>query len=377
MRLQLTGSAALLVALAAGLAFSPHAAAQHQGDARVDVYSDAWITVVSPRSSASIDLSDTITLGAGYGVDVLSGATPSYAADLVTSATEFEEVRHQANIAFDFRLAPELVLGSTYATSLEPDHETHVLGVRLEAEVLQRMSTVGASYHFSVERVGLASGEPTVDWNIDQTLDLSWAQILGPTTTLTALLTGSAATCGEAFGCQANPYRFVGVTTDTGLLVPAREHHPTTRLRGSLGLRLAQRLTPGLALHLGYRLYGDSWEIVGHTATASLAWTLFEDRLFLRADGRIVSQSGAVFYRDGYSAGSLEVPLHRTADMELSRLSGGSVGLTAEWAFHGVGALRTLAITARFARLSYRYPEHSRRTSRAAWVGGGGLRMDF
>lgn len=356
----------------------PAPATQGSGAARVDVYSDGWITVVSPRSHGQVDLGEHTTLSGGYGVDFVSAATPSYAADLVSSATRVEETRHQADLALSVELPRDWTVGLSYAVSLEPDHSTHVLGADLGLSLAGDMTTLGAAYHVAFEQVSLATGEDFRDQNLQHTLDLSSATILGPRTTLTLLATGSAARCGDYFGCQANPYRFVAVQ-DAGSVFAAREHHPEERLRGSLGARLSQRLVPGLALHLGYRLYGDSWSIVGHTGTATLAWSLLKGRLFLRAEGRAVYQSAASFYHDGYHSPAAvpSVPRYRTADPELSRLWGGSAGLAAEWGFDNVGPLRRLALTARVRRLWYHYADVIRRPERKAWIAGAGLQTEF
>lgn len=373
MRLQLIAAVALLASVA-------HA--QHRAASQVDVYSDDRITVISPAARAQVEAADGLTVRGGYAVDIVSGATRALSADLVSSATRFEERRHQADIGLDSTLKQGWQLGFNLVVSTEPDYQTWSLGVTLSMELLDRMATLTVAYHSSVESVGLASGEVLRDHLISHKLDLSWTHILGRTTTLSVLFTGMASLCGDVLGCQSSPYRFVAVlpedTTSLAGGVAVRERHPARRLRGALGMKLSQVVARGVALHVGYRAYLDSWAVHGHTVNAVVAAALAGDRLLLRGHGRFVWQSAADFYDAHYRVADPErVPTHRTGDQELSGMIGGQVGLTVEWSFLSVGPLLRLALSAYAAHLWYHYPDFPARPDRRAWLGGGGVRAEF
>ena len=260
--------------------------------ARVDVYADGDIVVVTPSSRTSIPLRDGF-IDAGYRVDILSGATPTV--DTISSATQFEEVRHAMDLGLRGPVAPGATLGVKYVASLESDFVAQGPSVTFGADVLRRMARFSATWRMRIERTSLATGEPLHDAGMTQELDLSWTQLLGRTTRLSVLASGGASVCGDAFGCQASPYRYVRVGD-----VTLREKHPAQRFRGAAAIRLSQALGRSVALHGGYRFYYDSWQVQAHTGDLSLAVALLGERLMLRATGRFTWQSASSFYRDDY-----------------------------------------------------------------------------
>ncbi len=347
------------------------ASAQDRVSTGVQVYDDGDITVVSPGAQGSVTLGD-VRVDAGYAIDVLSGATPAYAADLVSSATRLEEVRHQGDLGVTLMLRPELRVSANLGASVEPDHQTWMARLGLEGELWDGMTVLTARWTISAEDVRPATGEPTKDRNGDHTVDLSAAWILTPSTTLTLMLTGGVGDCGPAFGCQANPYRFVAVDSDVGRTA-ARERHPQSRVRGAGAVRVSQRLLPGFALHVGYRYYHDSWDVLGHTGSVAVAATMLRGRLFARFDGRISDQTAASFFEaDAYRSDAGTHPAHRTGDLELADLTGGGIAHPDR-----VRAGLVLAVGARASRLFYRYHDVPRRARRDAWVGGATLSAEL
>ena len=371
MRLQLTAALAICLAVPA--------AAQNQTSVHVDTYSDGWITVVSPGARASVGLHERVRVSGGYSVDLVSGATRTLRADLVSSATRFEEVRHQTDVTVDVDLGRRWRLALLVAGSFEKDYTTLAFGPGATVELLGRRAALSLRYTASTEQVGLATGEPLRERGWSHTLDLGWSHILGPRTTLSFLATAMLAQCGEIYGCQASPYRFVPLTDGAVMTAALRERHPSERYRGSVALRVAQALTPGLALHAGYRFYADSWSIQGHTVDLTVASTLLGDRLHLSAGGRFAWQGPAAFFRERYVGSGADgtVPGHRTADQELAGVIAGQVSLSVEWSFLAVGPFLRIALGAHAAHHWYRYDRFPGLDHRNAWVAGGGVRLEL
>ena len=381
MRMQLTAFAWLL--LIGQLPGGP-ALAQSRASSRVDVYADDWITVVSPAGMASLELGEKLTAEAGFAADMLSGATQVLTADLVTSATQFSETRYEGHVSTQLRPVPSATVQGSYGFSAESDYRTQTAGLGGSLDVFERSGTVAAAYHLSLERVGTARTTGIAETSIGHILDLSWDHLLSPRSSLSVLLTGMFHQCGAALGCQASPYRYVALSRDDLAVMAVRERHPERRARAAASLRYRRKLGRGLALHAGSRFYGDSWRVTGTTADLSFAKPIRGEQLILRLDGRYTWQSAAFFYRDRYvlgldtgDGGMVSIPAFRSADRELSGLHNVLAGVRAEAAFPAVGPFMRLGMTARVARLWYRYPDFSELPSRDAWLLGGGAYAEF
>ena len=378
MRLQLRAWA--VVGLAWLALASPSAVAGGGASLRTDVYSDEWIVVVSPAAAANVDLGRRVLLDAGVAVDVLSGATQVFTTDVVTSATEFREVRRGVRFRTEVELRPTWRLDGAYALSIEPDHETHTGTVGTEVELFDRMGTLAASYGLWFERVGRA-GDPTYRQDtLGQRVDLSWTQILARRSVLTVASTTQWTTCDARLGCQANPYRMVGLVDPdhTRVLTVVPERHPHRRLRQAASVRFVQGLPHGLALQGGYRGYVDTWKIHAHAGDLGLSKAFFGERLVTRAEARFSWQQQASFYRDAYEQdpGALGVPQFRSGDRELARMFNVSGTLRAEVNLPPLGPLQ-LRVSARGGYIHFRYLTFRELPTRNAWLAGAGLAGTF
>jgi hypothetical protein len=374
--MQLKHFGALVGALIAALVSSGLVYGEDSASSRVDIYVDDWIEVVSPSVTGAIILGETSRMDMGYAVDIISGATPTLDVDLVSSATTFEEVRHQGDLSVTTAPDPAWSATATYSGSFEDDYRSNVGGLSANIDLFDRMATLGASYSVGFDRFGTTSGEAIEGAALTNSAKFSWTHILGPNTKGTVSLASDYSACEESLGCHSNPYRYVLVDYYAGMF-SMREKHPETRLRGATAVRLSRAIGMHTAIHTGYRYYRDNWEIEGHTTNLTLARSLAEERFVVRADGRASWQSPASFYRDLYEGGELQVPDYRSADPELAGQSNLMLKGRAEWTWFGVGPLLKLSIDGRVARLWYRYEELESLPERDAWVIGGGVNGSY
>ena len=378
MRLQLALLTVTFLSVTIGRARS-----EPQAYARVDVYSDEWITVVSPATMAVIDATDTLEVSARYTVDVLSGATPVMTTDIITSATPFAEERHEGEVGVKYRPDPTWSVGASYTASYEPDYQTHAAGVSADVELFDRLAQAAASYHVKIDNIGLSTDKTFSQGVIGHLVDLSWSQILDRNTVASLLVSGSHWSCADEVGCHSSPYRYVPIVAAEGpsnaTRVALRERHPSTRGRGAVALRASRHLIDDLALHAGYRFYADTWKITGHTVDLAAAQSLLDDAILLRLEGRMTIQSAASFYRDRYEASATmtDLPRYRSGDREVAGLAEYMVGGRAEWTADALGPFSRLRINARLGRYWYRYPNYSVLPTRRAWLIGGGLNASF
>lgn len=343
--------------------------ATHNANSRLHLYADERITVISPALHDELEAHGS-TVTADYVVDVVSCATQVLTVDAVSSATRFEETRHQAGLTAAHALSPETELSGGYTFSAEPDHVVHAPSIGLAQELMERMVRASVRYQLLAEAIGRVDDPSFSEGALGHRIDLGWTQILTRSLTLTALATTTAYGCGASTGCFANPYRFVGLELGEDR-IGISERHPASRFTAAGALRVSWAFADSSALHAGYRLAGDSWEVTAHSVDASVASELFSGRLLLRGEARATVQDGASFYRPRYAGSAGAIPAYRTADAELSSLWNVRVQLHLEW---GWGPLR---LVGQVGRMWNRYPDFPSLPARDAWVGGIGVDADL
>ncbi len=374
MRLQLTRLA--MAALGCSLALP--AWAQEQVDTRVEVYTDGWITVISPATMVQVSPNEQWTVVGGVHVDDISGATLVVQADAITAATEVHERRVQGDVGVDYAGGSTWGVGGGVYTSQEPDYTVTDGSLTVRAEFFDRAASMVASLHLSHESVGRRGDDDFREQTWAQALNVSWSHILGPSTSLAAFGTVQHASCDEGLGCHANPYRTVAVFDGDRIWGVVQERHPDRRARGAGALRFSQALGDRAGVHLGYRFYGDSWGIIGHTGRASGAVSLVDDRVLLKLDSRASLQGPASFHADTLAVGPDDkVPEYRTSDRELGGMRDLMVGGTAVGSLYGLGPFLRLDLSVRAARIFYWYPNDTEVPDRQAWVLGGGIDARF
>ena len=277
------------------------------------------LSVVHPRGDVSVSVSDRSSVELGYSADIVSGATPAlYSVDAVTTATTFDDVRHEGSVGLSFERSRSEV-GVSAGASSESDYNSLVLTAAGNVDLNDRNTNIALSYSRNfdqscdrdnrdrtpLEREALIGAHPcekdyffgadvpgeTV-WRdiILDTTEATLTQNLSPTTVLQLALYGQVIR-----GFQANPYRRVRVSG-----VDAQENVPSVRARGALVSRLNRYIEPTRgAVHFEARGYSDTWGI--NSGSFSMAYhQRAGDNLVVRARSRIYQQSAASFFKDAY-----------------------------------------------------------------------------
>lgn len=280
------------------------------------------LSVIHPQFDLGVDLGDTVTLGAGYSADVVSGATASvYQVDAVSTATEFDDTRHEARLSFTLagRRSSLTLIGGF---GIESDYASLSAGASGNIDLPGKNTNLALSYTHNFDQVcdkenGMLEvlerqplslsnlclkkrgirGEnvenaETVwrDLSID-TVQTTLTQNLSPTANLQVSLYGQVLD-----GFQANPYRRVLVGANV-----AQESVPEVRGRLALQVR-GNYFFPLLrsAVHASLRGYSDTWGV--SSGTAELAYSQYiGSSLLLRVRSRFYQQSAATFFKDALS----------------------------------------------------------------------------
>lgn len=316
-------------------------------------------TVISPRARVRAPVGTPAThVEIVYAVDVWTSASidvRTAASDKVTE--QRDEVSASIEHAWD-----RTSLGLGYRLSHEIDYLSNAGNLSLTTSLAQRTVTLEGRVFAGGDIVGRAGDE-----NFRETIGYGgvfagYTQVLTPSTVLQL--------GGEFRGQQgylASPYRWVSIGAGgqcagaAGVCIA--EQHPGRRLRGSGAARIRQALARRWSTGAGYRAYGDSWKVWGHTVDVDIRYSP-RGRWVLTAQGRGYTQGSASFYRSAYPDAARLGWV--TRDRELSSLWDVRGTLTAEgrWRLTGgtalnVGVLGSLAY--------YRYRDFVGLANVTAW----------
>ncbi len=277
------------------------------------------LTVIHPRGDVSVRVGERTTVEAGYSSDIVSGATPAiYSVDAVSTATTFDDLRHEGSVGLSLE-GNRSNVGVSAGASTERDYTSLVLTAAGAVDLAGRNTNIGVSYSRNfdqvcdrdnsgrtpLEREALIGEDPCEKgyfFGADEPGQTVWRDIVLDTTevTLTQNLSPTMvmqiALYGQIIrGFQANPYRRVRVAG-----VEAQESVPSVRARTALVGRINRYLpqTRG-AVHLATRGYSDTWGI--NSASFEMAYSQYaSDNLVVRTRGRVYQQSEATFFKDAY-----------------------------------------------------------------------------
>ncbi|CAN5913780.1 hypothetical protein BH11MYX2_BH11MYX2_36330 [soil metagenome] len=285
-------------------------------------YKERATRVVQPMLDGMFDVGARGTLAAHLLVDAITSASASSGAD---NSKPFTERRIEGGAAYTHELS-NLRLGAEGKYSTESDYKSIFAGVRAEADLFQKNTTVGVGGGYAHDKASAGSAQglaqPMVACSATKTavecpLDsysafASLTQILGKN-----LVGGLSYDYSYLDGYQSNPYRTA--ITDTG---EVSERNPTERTRqsvaGTVRLFVPQTHT---ALIGAYRYYWDDWEVHAHTPELRII-----QQVSYVADAslryRYHHQDGAFFYQERYATGDVTMQPYVTDDVKLDTFTG-------------------------------------------------------
>lgn len=351
--MQLRGALALLAASAALLSGSGARAQVVDAAPRATVYLEpsktSKLVVINPSASLQVTPAEWLDVHAGYEADIVSGATESLKGgrlspvDIVSSATDFKDTRHQVSGGFGLK-RDDTKLSATYTHGTESDYQSNAFSVQSGTTFLQKNTELTLAYGRGFDRVCTsgfaASDSASLRLALDSSsgcftkaanrairkVDLNNFQA-GWTQTWTPLLATQLVLYGSLqHGFLENPYRGV-------IIAPAGddalENHPDNRLRLAAAARAKYYLKPlKTAVSGGVRIYRDTWDILGQTYELEAErYLLPEVRVLVH--GRYYTQTEALFWSDDYTGGEPQDGprgQYWTGDRELSPLSSYMVG---------------------------------------------------
>lgn len=307
------------------------------------------LIVINPTAAVQAKPTEWLDVHAAYEADIVSGATESLKGgrlspvDIVSSATDFKDTRHQVSGGFGLK-RDDTKLSATYTYGTESDYQSNAFAVQSGTTFLQKNTELTLAYGRGFDRVCTtgfgASDSASVRLALDSSkgcftqaenratrkVDLDNFQA-GWTQTWTPLLATQLVLYGALqHGFLENPYRGVVIAPAGD---EALENHPDNRLRLAAALRGKYYVKPlKTALTAGVRMYRDTWAIFGQTYELEAERYVLPDVRVL-VHGRYYTQTEALFWSDDYTGGEpKDGPRGQywTGDRELSPLASYLVG---------------------------------------------------
>jgi hypothetical protein len=366
---------ALLRCVMAGLSLTmllapASAPAQSSGVTKLGVYQDDDRTlVISPSLTVVAKPTESVTVNAGYIADMVSSSS----VDLVSAATKyFEERRDNLTLGVAYTTRRFDSIAVAYDWSREVDYLSHTPSVTVGKEFFQRNLVLKAGYAISVNTVG-RSGDPGFSEAMtNHSVTLSASQVLSPSAVGRVTYQGQV-----AHGFQESVYRYVSIYDGgSSPRFHTPEEVPDSRARHATAAVLRQHLGGAVYGQAQYRLYLDSWGIVGHTGGLKLFYE-FSRRFHLRLRERLHHQTGADFYRKRY----LVEQTYMTSDKELSTLWSSTTGFKIDYVWRPRFAesmgLRTIGLNAKVDLIHIEYAEFEPLSTLQAWVAEVGTSVSF
>lgn len=272
-----------------------------------------------------LPVADRVDIGLQFLYEDMSGASPWYTiADQarnnvpvqVMSGATIEDQRFDMLVDADFYMDNGKDTFST-GFSVEKDYASFNFGIGAERNFNDKNTTFNMSGAASFDWIEPTDSDLFVTrpsskqkWSVDLFAGLS--QILTRSTTGQITINYK-----HSDGYLSDPYKQVAtVNVDGSLNSLLSDSRPSGKDQVSIMARLRQHVEPlNASIHLDYRYYSDSFEIVSHTA--ELAWyQSFFDWLTIAPTIRWYAQSKADFYNEFFPGGTS--PGHRSSDFRLS-----------------------------------------------------------
>ncbi len=221
-----------------------------------------------------------------------------------------------ASIEYDYM---SLHLGGNYSQESDDKNVTNSYALTGFFDTVDIIRFDGSGAEGSDTRLSLAAS-----YNRTAVLSPTWIGDLGVTLAAQSgfLETAYNAVVLEDAGLPPNPNLY---NQANGIEVA--EELPDTRLRAALSYRARHFLSPGRAVELGGRLYGDDWGIFSFALEPRYYMPLIADRLSLRLRYRYYNQTAADDFQEEFQGTTLaDAPEFRTQDSDLGDLDSHTIG---------------------------------------------------
>lgn len=291
---------------------------------RLDVmyhsYDGGGASIDGPAVLVRKNVADTVSISAGYYVDMVSSAS----IDVLATASEYSEERTEYSVGLDY-LHNNTVMSLGYSESTENDYQAETISTGISQTFFGDLTTLSMGLSFGDNQVGMNGNDTFAASANSYRYNLSVSQILSKS--FMAELEAEAV-IDEGF--LNNPYRQVRYLDDSAARGYSyqSEVYPLTRNSDAFSVRGIYYLPWRASMRADVRYYDDSWGITSTTAELRYLHSIGQDWL-IEAKYRAYNQSEADFYSDLFPYRNAQNFLAR--DKELSQFGSQAIGLGATY----------------------------------------------
>jgi Protein of unknown function (DUF3570) len=294
-------------------------------------WSGGGVTVDGPSVLVRKKVNDSLSLSANYSVDMISSAS----VDVLSTASPYKEKHTEGTVSADY-LHGNTIYTVGFIEGHEPDYIAKTGFFSISQSMFGDLTTVSFGYSRGWDKVGedsylngrYAEGGRMTTW-IGDADHRNWNGGLSQVLTRNLLLALNLET-GESDGSLANPYRSARYLSPDGLVLTEAQVYPNTRTGTAGSMQLKYYLPGHAALDGSYRIYHDTWGILGHTLSGGYTQPLFTDWTF-NGHVRYYRQNAASFYSDLFPYQDSQNFMAR--DRELAQFDDWTLGVGATWNF--------------------------------------------
>ena len=294
------------------------------------IYEGGGLKVQGPSMLVRTNVSDQVSLTAGYLVDTVTGASIDM---VVLGASPLHEVRKQKNFGVDY-LYGKTTYSVGIESSIENDYDDSTASFAIAQDMFGDLTTVTLSASRGWDIITrVIDAQHDKDPNFRKRSDRkTWG--LGISQILTRnLIAGFDYEAITEQGYLQNPYRAIRYLAAPGstIYLTAPEIYPGTRTSNATALRLKYYLPWRASLTGKYRYYFDTWDIRAHTAEIDYTQPLYHDSMIGDITYRYYRQNSASFYSDLFQVPNQQNYMAR--DRELASQTNNTMGLALTYDF--------------------------------------------
>jgi hypothetical protein len=313
---------------------------EDEADLMYHSYQGGDITVQGPSVLIRKKVGDNLSLTANYYEDMITSAS----IDVKLSASPYKEIRKQWTGGADY-LHGKTTYSVGFINSIEPDYKANTTYYSVSQDMFGDLTTVTLSYRRGWDQVYrdiCNAPHPTGTYCPDIINDPSFHQradhrgyTFGMTQILTRnMLMGLNYEIDTDQGYLANPYREIRYLSPGGLgFTLAPQIYPNTRTSNAGSVQIKYYLPWRAALTASYRLYHDTYGIVGSTAETDYTFPMWHSWVF-DASLRYYTQTHASFYSDLFPYANYSN--FEARDRELAAFDSWTAGLGASYEFTSI-----------------------------------------
>ena len=331
-------SSFLVLTVTALISINAHAAVlpTERADVLYHSYDGGGISITGPAILIRKSVGDSVSISAKHYIDTISSA--SIDVEFIAGASTYNEERVENSLSVDF-LNEKTLMNFSYTNSKENDFLANTFAFGISQDLFGDLTTISMGYAHGENDIRKTEGLGILDPDFlkhskTDNFNLSVAQVLTKN-----MIMSTAFDVNTDAGFLNNPYRKVRYIDpgDSTSYIKEDENYPATRTSLALAVRAKYFLPYRAALHAEYRMFEDSWGILGNNIEVGYTHP-FAKNWIAEAHFRTYAQTKATFYSDLFPNKDAQNFLAR--DKELSTFNNNTIGFGISYEFaKGEGGL--------------------------------------